>query len=90
VENTADKGTAVKELISPSKKIILVTSSFHMYRAKRLFEKQRIEVISYNVDYKVTRGLKITIIDFLPYAENIKLTEIGIREVIGRLFYKFQ
>jgi uncharacterized SAM-binding protein YcdF (DUF218 family) len=90
VENTADEAVAVKELISPSKKIILVTSSFHMYRAKRLFEKIGIEVISYNVDYKVTRGLKITIIDFLPYAENIKLTEIGIREVIGRLFYKFQ
>ena len=40
MENTADEAVAVKELISPSKKIILVTSAYHMYRAKRLFEKQ--------------------------------------------------
>jgi uncharacterized SAM-binding protein YcdF (DUF218 family) len=40
VENTADEAVAVKALISPSKRIILVTSTFHMYRAKRLFEKQ--------------------------------------------------
>jgi uncharacterized SAM-binding protein YcdF (DUF218 family) len=40
VENTADEAVAVKELISPSKRIILVTSVFYMYRAKRLFEKQ--------------------------------------------------
>lgn len=53
VENTADEAVAVKELISPSKRIILVTSAYHMYRAKRLFEKQGFEVISYKVDYKI-------------------------------------
>jgi len=42
VENTAEEAVAVKELISPSKRIILVTSAFHMYRAKKLFEKERI------------------------------------------------
>lgn len=42
VENTADEAAAVKELISPSKRIILATSAYHMYRAKRLFEKTRI------------------------------------------------
>jgi hypothetical protein len=25
--------------------------------------------------------------DFLPDAESLRLTEIGIREIIGRLFY---
>jgi uncharacterized SAM-binding protein YcdF (DUF218 family) len=40
VENTADEAVAVKELISPSKRIVLVTSAYHMYRAQRLFEKQ--------------------------------------------------
>jgi uncharacterized SAM-binding protein YcdF (DUF218 family) len=41
VENTADEAVAVKELINPSKRIILVTSAFHMYRAQKLFEKYR-------------------------------------------------
>jgi uncharacterized SAM-binding protein YcdF (DUF218 family) len=40
VENTADEAVAVKELIGASKKIILVTSAYHMYRAQRLFEKK--------------------------------------------------
>ena len=87
VENTADEAVAVKELISPSKKIILVTSAFHMYRAKRLFEKQGIEVIPYKIDYKVERNKEVTIIDYLPSSDNLKITESGIREIIGRLFY---
>ena len=87
VENTADEAVAVKELIKPCKKIILVTSAYHMYRAKRLFEKQEIEVIPYKVDYKSERNNKITIIDFLPSANNLELTEIGIKEIFGRLFY---
>ena len=51
VVNTAVEAVAVRELISPSKRIILVTSAFHMYRAKRLFEKQGFIVIPYKVDY---------------------------------------
>jgi uncharacterized SAM-binding protein YcdF (DUF218 family) len=87
VENTADEAVAVKELISPSKRIILVTSAYHMYRANRLFDKQRFEVIPYKVDYKVGGHLKITLMDFLPSADNLELTEIGIREIIGRIYY---
>jgi uncharacterized SAM-binding protein YcdF (DUF218 family) len=87
VENTADEAVAVKELISPSKRIILVTSAFHMYRAKRLFEKQGFEVIPYKLDYKSERNQAITILDFLPSADNLKTTEAAVREIIGRLFY---
>ena len=87
VENTADEAVAVKELISPIKRIILVTSAFHMYRAKRLFEKQGFEVIPYKVDYKTSGESVITVLDFLPSAENLKITETGIREKIASLFY---
>ena len=87
VENTADEAVAVRELISPSKRIILVTSAFHMYRAKRLFEKEGFEVIPYKVDYKAAENLKVTVMDFLPSAGNLGMTETGVREIIGRLFY---
>jgi uncharacterized SAM-binding protein YcdF (DUF218 family) len=87
VENTADEAVAVKELISPSKRIILVTSAFHMYRAKKLFEKEGFEVIAYKVDYKAGGKRKITLMDFLPSAGNLGMTESGMREIIGRLFY---
>ncbi len=58
-----------------------------MYRAKRLFEKQGFEVIPYKVDYKASRNNTTTLIDFLPSAINLELTEIGIREIIGRIYY---
>ena len=87
VQNTADEAKAVYEIIGSGKKIILVTSAFHMYRAKRLFEKQGLIVITYKVDYKVGRSNEITIMNILPDAESLKLTETGIRELIGRLFY---
>ena len=87
VENTADETVAVKELISPSKRIILVKSAYHMYRAKKLFEQQGFEVIPYKVDYKTVGNIKTTLMDFLPSAVNLELTETGIRELIRRLFY---
>jgi len=90
VENTADEAVAVKELISPSKRIILVTSAFHMYRAKRLFEKEGFEVIAYKVDYKAAGNSKVTVMDFLPSAGDLELTEIGIKELVGTLFYSLK
>ena len=87
VENTADEAVAVKELISQSKRIILVTSAYHLYRAKKLFEKQGFIVIPYKVDFKTSRNNTTKLMDFLPSAENLEITETGIREVIGRLFY---
>ena len=87
VENTADEAVAVSALINPSKRIILITSAYHMYRAKRLFEKQGFIVIPYKVDFKASGNNQVTFMDFLPSAINLELTEIGIREIIGRIYY---
>lgn len=78
---------AVKELMGSNKKIILITSAYHMYRAKMIFEKQGIKVIAYKVDYQVNRNSQITIIDFLPSAGSLGMVESGIRELLGRLYY---
>ena len=87
VKNTADEAEAVKELISPSKRIILVTSSYHMFRAKMLFEKQGLFVTPFKVDYKSSSKENFNLTDFLPNAFNLELSETGIREIIGRIYY---
>lgn len=87
VEKTADEAVAVKELINSSKRIILVPSAYHMYRAKKIFEKQGFEVIPYEVDYKAVGENIINIMNFLPSTGSLELTETGFRELIGRLFY---
>jgi uncharacterized SAM-binding protein YcdF (DUF218 family) len=87
VENTAEEAVAEKELINPSKRIILVTSAYHLYRAKNLFEKQGFIVTAKKVNHKATRNDTTTLMDFLPNAATLELTETRIREVIGGLFY---
>ena len=87
VESTADEAVAELELIKPSKRIILVTSAFHMYRSKRLFEKQGFEVIPFKVDYKLERNKEITLLDYVPNANYLKNSETGFREIIGRILY---
>jgi len=87
VLNTSDEARAVHDLIGQNKTIILVTSAFHMKRAKSLFERQGINVIPYKVDYKTPPSLDFNFIDFLPSSEGLRITEIAFREIIGRLYY---
>jgi uncharacterized SAM-binding protein YcdF (DUF218 family) len=87
VLNTSDEAKAVHDLIGQNKTIILVTSAFHMKRAKSLFERQGINVIPYKVDYKTPPSLEFNFIDFLPSSSGLRKTEIAFREIIGRLYY---
>ena len=50
VLNTYDESLAVSEVLGENKTVILVTSAFHMKRAKLLFEKQNLKIIPYKVD----------------------------------------
>ena len=88
VTNTAAEAVATKKLLkSKLKNIILVTSAFHMYRAKTQFENSGFIVQEYPVDFKSKINEEISFIDFLPTAESLYLTEIAIKELIGRLYY---
>lgn len=87
VQNTADEAKAIGDLIGKDKKIILVTSAYHMQRSQRLFEKQGFQVIPYKVDWKVDKLNSNTIMDFLPDADSFRLFNTGYREIVGRLIY---
>jgi len=87
VTTTEDESKEVRKLLAQSNNIILVTSSFHMPRAKKLFEKQGFNVISFPVDSKIGIG-QTTVLDYLPNADSFRNSETGIRELIGRVFYK--
>jgi uncharacterized SAM-binding protein YcdF (DUF218 family) len=87
VENTADEAKAVEKLLRRNQqRIILVTSSYHMPRSKKLFEENGFLVQLYPVDFKVDAD-RTTVLDFLPTAEALRKTEWGFRELLGRLFY---
>ena len=89
-QNTDQEAISVKKLLKTNEaNIILVTSAFHMPRAKKVFEAANIKVIPFAVDFK-TPIKKITIIDFIPSANSLKDTSHFFREMIGRLYYNLK
>ena len=90
VQNTEQEARAVRELFQDgTPAIILVTSAFHMPRAKFLFEKQGFTVSEYPVDFKVSANA-VKPMDFLPQSEALATTETAIREQLGLLFYRLK
>ncbi len=89
VGNTADEARAVRDLMAERgwKKIILVTSSWHMRRAARQFRKAGVDFTPFPVDYQVTPLQPLTLLDFLPRADGLRLTEYALRELYGIAFY---
>jgi len=91
VANTSEEAEAVAKLISANgiKRIVLITSSFHMPRAKLLFDKQGIDSVPFATDFKAT-GQTLSWLSFLPSAWGFGRTSEGIREYIGRFYYKLK
>jgi len=88
VSNTAEESLAVKDLMAEYglTKIILVTSSFHLPRAKLLFDKAGVDTYPYPTDFKAA-SRDVTWLHFIPSADAFRDTSNGIREYIGRFYY---
>ncbi len=89
-ENTEEEAIAVKKLLErKGKRIILVTSSYHIPRAHLIFEKAGFEVQDYPVDFK-TGGNKIVPMDFIPSPDGLSKIEKCVRESVGRIYYQLK
>jgi len=90
VQNTDQEAKSVKKLLNSNDvKVILVTSAFHMPRAKKVFEASNIKVIPFAVDF-INSHQKLTFMSFLPSADALSSTSIFVREMIGRLYYNLK
>ncbi len=96
VFNTIQEAKAVNRLLSDQKnlkqkKIILVTSAFHMRRAKKIFEREGIIIQPYPVDFKTSNNFLSNldnIISWIPNSNNLKESSRAIREIIGIIIYR--
>jgi len=94
--NTYQEAKVIKDLISNNptingKEIILVTSAFHMKRAKFLFESFGMEVIEFPVDFKsgyLQGNFFYNPYYWFPNSGSLHISSIALREIMGRLFYK--
>ena len=89
-ENTEQEALGAKRLLDPNhKNIILVTSAFHMQRAKQLFERAGFAVFPYPVNIRV-EGDALTVMSFLPDPRALYATHSALHEVMGRLYYQLK
>jgi uncharacterized SAM-binding protein YcdF (DUF218 family) len=86
--NTRENGVNAVKIMQENdiKKILLVTSAYHMRRAKGVFEKLGIDVVPAATDYQVSEPDPL-ILDWLPDAEALGLTTLGIKEYLGWWVY---
>jgi len=70
-------------------KILLVTSAWHMPRAKMLFERAGFEVIAAPTDYEMHFASEslYEFRDFFPYAEVLELNSYAVKEWVARACY---
>jgi len=90
IDNTATEAAAVADLMKTRgwRRVILVTTGWHMRRSAYLFKKAGVDFIPFPVDFRFDRARSVTAIDFIPKGEAWQMTETTLREVYGNLFYR--
>jgi uncharacterized SAM-binding protein YcdF (DUF218 family) len=90
VANTAEEAAAVAELARRQnwRRIILVTTGWHLPRALSQFRKQGLDCVPFPVDFRAERDRPVRFLDFVPRAESLWETETALREWYGYAFYR--
>jgi uncharacterized SAM-binding protein YcdF (DUF218 family) len=96
--NTYENAVNVQKILDQKgiKEILLVTSAFHMPRARLIFEKLGMKVIPAPTDFSVTEGkikdfnLGTILIYLLPDANYLNQTVIALKEYLGLFIYSLK
>ncbi|MFW2437941.1 MAG: YdcF family protein, partial [Arenicellales bacterium] len=89
--NTRENGVNSVKIMQENgiKKILLVTSAYHMRRAKGVFVKLGMDVVPAATDYQVAEP-DPSILDWLPGVDSLGMTTLGIKEYLGWWVYRFR
>lgn len=93
--NTEEEAKLIYERLSQttngtSPKILLVTSAWHMSRAKLLFERVGFDVVPAPTDFEMSYGLERTIRfdDFIPSCDALSRNSYCVKEWVGNVGYR--
>ena len=88
--NTAENARFTKELCREKgfRKVILVTSAYHMPRSAALFRREGVDFVPYPCDYMTNRDLVTDAFAFTPGHGNLSVTAIAMKEYLGLLAVK--
>jgi uncharacterized SAM-binding protein YcdF (DUF218 family) len=98
VANTEEEAHAVAQLLGvragantvPRRHILLVTSAYHMRRARLLFEGAGMDVTTFPVDFQLSATEGWHLWNLLPSVSALQRTEMIWRESYGTLFYRLK
>ncbi len=96
VFNTLQEARAVRNFFPKrsfeNPKITLVTSAYHMQRAKKVFEREGFNVQAFPVDFKnneiIWRSIFNDPYNLIPNAVSLNESSRSLREIIGRIVYR--
>ncbi|MCX7788532.1 MAG: YdcF family protein [Spirochaetes bacterium] len=70
------------------RRILLVTSAYHMPRAVWCFSRQGVEVVPVPTDYKVNRGVAYDLESYLPTLNGFQHSRKALHEYLGAILYR--
>jgi len=94
--NTYENAKYIKEILQKRKlkKILLVTSAWHMPRSVAIFKQLGIDVVPAPTHFNVVKsqndkGFAGTFFDLLPNADALRQTTIALKEIVGWFVYRW-
>ncbi|MBA4137861.1 MAG: YdcF family protein [Opitutus sp.] len=89
VGNTADEAEQLKRYCAQHglKRVVLVTSAWHLPRSMRQFRGAGVEIVAFPVDFRTMPNRQLRYLDYLPTAQALEKTELALRECYGIAFY---
>lgn len=93
--NTEEEAKLIYAKLSESSgqkkpKILLVTSAWHMSRAKLLFDRVGFDVVPAPTDFEMSYCLEhpVEVVDFFPSAEAMSRNAYALKELVGNVGYR--
>ena len=85
---TAESAVEVRRLLPEARRIVLVSSAYHLPRAVALFKKQGFaEIMPAPCYYEIT-GNDFIVTDLIPGYERLRLVDAAIHEYVGIAVYR--
>jgi uncharacterized SAM-binding protein YcdF (DUF218 family) len=95
--NTYENAVNVKQIMATQgiRRVLLITSAFHMPRSLRIFQKLGIEAIAAPTDFSVTEAsirelqstVEGTVLNIIPDVEKLRRTTRVLKEYVGMVIY---
>lgn len=70
------------------KRLLLVTSAFHMPRSVEIFKREGLEVVPYPTDYRCDKETVYDVFAFVPNAYDLENVALALKEYLGILGLK--